>query len=54
MSQKDTKQIVIRKATYDSLRGLGTVTDSFDSVINRLLAEKQSNKGSSYERKVTN
>jgi predicted CopG family antitoxin len=37
MAQKETKQIVISKKNYDSLRSLGTVTDSFDFVITRLL-----------------
>ena len=41
MTQKDRKLIVVSKANYDSLRGLGTVTDSFDSVISKLLKEQE-------------
>ncbi len=40
--QKEHKYIVISKDAYESLRNLGTVTDSFDSVISRLLKERQS------------
>jgi predicted CopG family antitoxin len=40
--QKARKYIVISKNTYESLRSLGTVTDSFDSVITQLLKQQQS------------
>jgi predicted CopG family antitoxin len=41
MSQKNKRYIVISKENYDSLRGLGTITDSFDSVISQLLKTKK-------------
>jgi predicted CopG family antitoxin len=41
MTQKDRKYIVISKTNYESLRNLGTITDSFDSVITKLLREQQ-------------
>jgi hypothetical protein len=37
MSQKDKRYIVISKENYDSLRDLGTITDSFDTVITQIL-----------------
>jgi hypothetical protein len=37
MTVKNRKLIVVSKENYDSLRNLGTITDSFDSVIGKLL-----------------
>ncbi|MGA7897535.1 MAG: hypothetical protein WCA39_01600 [Nitrososphaeraceae archaeon] len=37
MAQKDKRIVVISKTNYDTLRKIGTLTDSFDSVITELL-----------------
>ena len=37
MSQKNKRMVVISEHNYEALRKLGTVTDSFDSVITQLL-----------------
>lgn len=37
MSQKDRKMVVISKLSYDRIDKLGDITDSFDSVITKLL-----------------
>ncbi len=50
MAQREIKQIVISKKNYDSLRTLGTVTDSFDSVISQLLNNMVTKKERSLEK----
>jgi hypothetical protein len=37
MSQKDRKMVVLSKISYDRIDKLGGITDSFDSVISKLL-----------------
>lgn len=37
MSQKDRKMVVLSKLSYDRLDKLGDITDSFDSVISKVL-----------------
>lgn len=37
MSQKDRKMVVLSKLSYDRIDKLGDITDSFDSVITKLL-----------------
>lgn len=46
MVQKNHRTIVVKDNTYEALKHLGTVTESFDSVISKLI-QTQSEKRSS-------
>lgn len=37
MAQKNVRMISVSEKNYDTLRKLGTVTDTFDSVITKLI-----------------
>ena len=37
MAQKNVRMIAISEKNYETLRELGTITDSFDSVVTKLL-----------------
>jgi predicted CopG family antitoxin len=42
MTQKNRKTIMVSEDTYDSLRNLGTVAESFNDVITRLIQKAAS------------
>jgi hypothetical protein len=37
LKNHEHRQIVVKKETYETLRNAGTITDSFDAVISRLI-----------------
>jgi predicted CopG family antitoxin len=41
MAQKNYRTIVIKEPTYEALKLLGTVTESFDSVISKLIQKQR-------------
>ena len=63
MTQKNRKLIVVSKENYNSLRKMGTITDSFDSVITQLIKgasikakeerEREGSEGSNHRSRTT-